>query len=70
VGGRKKKVAEELGATGAGLQRDVKIMGQKVQCQLLAGRGGGAAGSQVEPVCAEDDRVENQRQDDVEGQTR
>jgi hypothetical protein len=46
----------------------MKIMGQKVQRQLLVGREGGVAGSQVEPVCVEDDRVENQRQGDVEGE--
>jgi hypothetical protein len=46
----------------------MKIMGQKVQRQLLVGREGGVVGSQVEPVCVEDDRVENQRQGDVEGE--
>ncbi len=44
----------------------MKVMGQKVQRHLLAGREGGTAGSRVEPVCEEDDRVENQNQDDVE----
>ena len=46
----------------------MKIMGQKVQCQILTGRSGGESGWQVEPVCVEDDRVENQSQDDVEGE--
>jgi hypothetical protein len=35
------------------------IMGQKVQCQLLPGRTGAAAGSQTEPVRVEDERVDN-----------
>jgi len=40
------------------------LMGKKVQCQLLAGRTGGAAGSQAEPGCVEDERVHNENLDD------
>ena len=31
------------------------IMGQKVQSQVLGGRTGDTVGSQVEPVCVEDE---------------
>ncbi len=33
----------------------IQIMGKKVQCQLLARRTGGAAGSQAEPGCVQDE---------------
>jgi hypothetical protein len=36
------------------------MTGQKLQLQLLQGRAGGA----VEPVCVEDERVDNENQDD------
>jgi hypothetical protein len=39
------------------------MTGQKLQLQLLQGRAGGA----VEPVCVEDERVENENQDDGPG---
>jgi hypothetical protein len=43
----------------------MRIMGKKVQCQLLAGRAGGEAGSQAEPGCVEDERVHiNENLDD------
>ena len=42
----------------------MRIMGKKVQCQLLAGRTGGAAGSQAEPGCVQDERVQNENLDD------
>ena len=42
----------------------IRIMGKKVQCQLLAGRTGGAAGSQAEPGCVKDERVQNENLDD------
>ncbi len=42
-------------------------MCQKVQCQLLAGRPGGTAGAQEEPVRVEDERVDNDNQDDGAG---
>jgi len=45
----------------------MRIMCQKVQCQLLAGRPGGTAGSQEEPVRVEDERVDNDNQDDGAG---
>jgi hypothetical protein len=42
----------------------MQIMGKKVQCQLLARRTGGAAGSPDEPGCVQDDRVQNENLDD------
>jgi len=42
----------------------MQIMGKKVQCQLLARRTGDAAGSQVEPGCVQDERVQNENLDD------
>ncbi len=39
-------------------------MGKKVQCQLLARRTGGTAGSQAEPGCVQDERVQNENLDD------
>ncbi len=42
-------------------------MGRKVQSQLLAGRTGGAVGSQTEPVRVEDEWLDNDNQDDGTG---
>jgi hypothetical protein len=42
----------------------MQIRGKKVQCQLLARRAGGAAGSQAEPGCVQDERVQNENLDD------
>jgi hypothetical protein len=42
----------------------MQIMGKKVQCQLLGRRAGGAAGSQAEPGCVQDERVQNENLDD------
>ena len=42
----------------------MQIMGKKVQCQLLARRSRGAAGSQAEPGCVQDERVQNENLDD------
>jgi hypothetical protein len=39
-------------------------MGKKVQCQLLTRRSGGTAGSQAEPGCVQDERVQNENLDD------
>ncbi len=70
MGGGGKKLPKNWAQREKDYNELMKIMGQKVQRQILAGRGGGVAGSQVEPVCAEDDRVENQSQDDVQGQSK
>jgi hypothetical protein len=50
------------------------MTGQKLQFQILQGRTGGVfqilqgrTGGVVEPVCVEDDRVENENQDDGVG---
>ncbi len=42
----------------------MRIMGKMVQCQLLAGRAGGADWSQAEPGCVQDERVQNENLDD------
>ncbi len=42
----------------------MRIMGKQVQCQLLTGRSGGAVGSQAEPGCVQDERVQNESLDD------
>ena len=42
----------------------MQIMGKKVQCQLLARRTGGTAGSQAEPGCVQDERVQKENLDD------
>jgi hypothetical protein len=42
-------------------------MGQKVQCQILTGREGGAVGSQVKEVFVEDERVDKEILDDGGG---
>ena len=41
----------------------MQIMGKKVQCQLLARRVGGAVGSQAEPGCVLDQRVQKENLD-------
>jgi hypothetical protein len=45
----------------------MSIMGQKVQSQILTGRTGGAAGSQVEEVFVEDEGVDKEILDDGGG---
>ncbi len=42
----------------------MQIMGKKVQCQLLARRTGGVVGSQTEPGCVQDERVQNENLND------
>ena len=42
----------------------MQIMGKKVQSQLLARRAGGVVGSQAEPGCVQDERVQNENLDD------
>ncbi len=62
-GGGGKKLTKNWADREKAYNELMRIMGQKVQRQLLSGRTGGEAGSQAEPVRVEDERVDNENQD-------